>query len=82
MKNSLRACLVLLALTVVGSRVSHAGILKDILCDVDPKAKACGGAGPDAAPDPVPEIDPAMGAGALALLGGALMVIRSRRVQR
>jgi hypothetical protein len=81
MKNSLRACLVLLALTVVGSRVSHAGILKDILCDVDPKAKACGGTG-DTAPDPVPEIDPAMGAGALALVGGGLMVIRSRRVRR
>jgi len=28
---------------------------------------------------PVPEIDPAMGAGALALLGGAIMVIRGRR---
>jgi hypothetical protein len=27
---------------------------------------------------PVPEIDPAMGAGALALLGGAVMVIRGR----
>jgi hypothetical protein len=26
----------------------------------------------------VPEIDPAMGAGALALLGGAIMVIRGR----
>ena len=26
----------------------------------------------------VPEIDPAMGAGALALLGGAVMVIRGR----
>jgi len=27
----------------------------------------------------VPEIDPAMGTGALALLGGAIMVIRGRR---
>ena len=27
----------------------------------------------------VPEIDPSMGAGALALLGGAVMVIRGRR---
>jgi hypothetical protein len=77
MMNSLRACLVLLALTVVGSRVSYAGILKDIYCDVNPNAKVCGGSG-DKAPDPVPEIDPAMGAGALALLGGAVMVIRGR----
>jgi len=28
---------------------------------------------------PSPEIDPAMGTGALALLGGAIMVIRGRR---
>ena len=28
---------------------------------------------------PVPEIDPTMGVGALALLGGAVMVIRGRR---
>jgi hypothetical protein len=28
---------------------------------------------------PVPEIDPAMGTGALALLGGAILVIRGRR---
>ena len=27
----------------------------------------------------VPEIDPSMGAGALALLGGAVMVLRGRR---
>lgn len=27
----------------------------------------------------VPEIDPSMGAGALALLGGAIMVIRGRK---
>jgi hypothetical protein len=29
-------------------------------------------------PVPVPEIDPAMGTGALALLGGTIMVIRGR----
>jgi hypothetical protein len=28
---------------------------------------------------PVPEIDPGMGAGALALLGGVILVIRGRR---
>ena len=32
-----------------------------------------------AAINPVPEIDPSMGAGALALLGGAVMVLRGRR---
>ena len=30
----------------------------------------------------VPEIDPSMGAGALALLGGAIMVIRGRSKKR
>jgi len=30
-------------------------------------------------PMSVPEIDPSMGAGALALLGGAVMVIRGRK---
>jgi hypothetical protein len=29
-------------------------------------------------PDPAPEIDPAMAVGALALLGGSIMVIRGR----
>jgi hypothetical protein len=32
-----------------------------------------------AAPVSTPEIDPSMGAGALALLGGAVMVIRGRK---
>jgi hypothetical protein len=82
MKNLVRACLVLLALTVTGSRVSHAGILKDIYCDVDPKAKGCSGTDRDPGPTPVPEIDPAMGVGALALVGGSLMVIRSRRARQ
>ena len=31
-----------------------------------------------AAPGAVPEIDPAMGAGAIALMGGAIMVMRGR----
>jgi hypothetical protein len=76
MKNLLRACLVLLALTVVGSRVSYAAD-HPILCALFPRLCST-----DKAPDPVPEIDPAMGAGALALLGGAVMVIRGRRVRR
>ena len=32
-----------------------------------------------AVPSTTPEIDPAMGTGALALLGGAILVIRGRR---
>jgi hypothetical protein len=32
-----------------------------------------------AVPTGVPEIDPAMGTGALALLGGAILVIRGRK---
>jgi len=40
----------------------------DITCKVHPDG-----------PSSVPEIDPAMGMGALALLGGAILVIRGRK---
>jgi hypothetical protein len=65
MKNLLRASFLLVAFIAVAPRASY--------------ADACVyGAGEHCPDRKVPEIDPGMGASALALLGGALMVIRSR----
>jgi hypothetical protein len=63
MKIFVRSLLAVLVVTLISSHASLA------VCAVN--STICG-------IKPVPEIDPAMGTGALALLGGAIMVIRGR----
>jgi hypothetical protein len=63
MKNFVSSLLAVLVVTLISSHLSLAS------CAVN--SSVCG-------IKPVPEIDPAMGTGALALLGGAVMVIRGR----
>ncbi len=64
MKNFTRNLLAVLAVTFIASHTSFAGGCSTIM-------------GPSCLRS-VPEIDAAMGTGALALLGGAVMVIRGR----
>jgi hypothetical protein len=66
MKNSVRTLLAVLVVTLIASHTSFA----DSGC-----SSALAALGKCSL---APEIDPAMGAGALALLGGAVMVIRGR----
>jgi hypothetical protein len=72
MNRLTRNLLAVAVFTFVASHTSFAGPIPDrppcFFCWGDPHA--------------VPEIDPAMGAGALALIGGAIMVIRGRSRKR
>lgn len=73
MKTLLRTGLALLAFTLITARPSLADPGGGADCTKHPGNPGCSSS--------VPEIDPAMGLGTLALLGGVVMVIRGRARQ-
>jgi hypothetical protein len=80
----IRTTLAVLALTLSTSSVSHAGILKEILQLLLQDLQSQNSTqqnNPAPAPQ-APEVDPAMGMGALSLISGGIMVIRGRRKKK
>jgi hypothetical protein len=73
MKTFFRTGLALLAFTLITARPSLADPGHGADCAKHPDNPGCSSS--------VPEIDPALGLGALALLGGMVMVIRGRARQ-
>jgi hypothetical protein len=74
----IRTTLAVLAFMVFSSGVSHAGILRDILHLLENRDQT-----QQNNPTPqAPEVDPAMGMGALSLISGGIMVIRGRRKKK
>jgi len=80
----IRTTLAVLAFTVLSSGVSNAGILKDILQLLENRDNtSSSSSSPTSSPTPqAPEVDPAMGMGALSLISGGIMVIRGRRKKK
>jgi hypothetical protein len=72
MKNLTRATLAVMFVTLLGAGISNASSRATY-------DGPCGHGTGHACPKETPEINPEMGAGALALIGGMAMVIRSRR---